>query len=280
MHYRVVLQGRTVAGADVEHVKREFVRVTGLPANVAESYFDGMPHQVKRQVSQADAERIAATLRAIGAAASVEREVAEGDEEDKGEIRIVANPLISGPPSIVPGMGGAAMAAPVVSQPRWVRQVRERLPVIVGVILLVLGAIQLAPIVDDFIQTVKPPAAPVVPTKRAAAAAAEEPVGAADLDVTLLYGPWRCTDQRTGIATYWAYQADGHVVYYGDTFKDGALVASTANDVPNAWKLAGDRLVFALPQGEIESFAVQALTLGNLRYGDARKRIEVDCRRP
>jgi len=279
MHYRVVLQGRTLGGADIEHVKREFIRVTGLPAKVADNYFDGMPHPVKRQVSQADAERIAATLRAIGAAASVEREVAEGEEEAPGEIRIVANPLISGPPSIIPGMGGAAMVATTVSRPRWVRQLREKLPIIAGVVVLALGATQLAPIVDDFVQTLKPPAPPVTPPKRAAAATPEAAAPAA-LNASLLHGPWRCTDQRTGIATYWTYQEDGTLVYYGDTFKDGALVASSAKDVPQAWKLAGGRLVFAYPQGETESLGVEVLTLGNLRYGDARRRIEIDCRRP
>lgn len=279
MHYRVVLQGRTLGGADIEHVKREFVRVTGLPAKVADNYFDGMPHPVKRQVSQADAERIAATLRAIGAAASVEREVAEGEQEVTGEIRIVANPLISGPPSIIPGMGGATMAATTVSQPRWVRQLREKLPMIAGVVVLALGATQLAPMVDEFVQTLKPAAAPAAPPKRAAAPAPQA-AAPAELNASLLHGPWRCTDQRTGIATYWTYQEDGKLIYYGDTFKDGALVASSAKDVPHAWKLADGRLVLAYPQGETESLAVEALTLGNLRYGDARRRIEIDCRRP
>lgn len=279
MHYRVVLQGRTLGGADVEHVKREFIRVTGLPASVADGYFDGMPHQIKRQVSQADADRIAATLRAIGAAASVEREVADGEEDEGGgDIRIVANPLISGPPTIVPGMGGAAMSAPVVSPPRWLRQLRERLPLIVGVVVLAWGATLLAPIVDEFVQTVKPPPAQVAPARRPAPA--EEAAAPADFNPALLHGPWRCTDQRTGLATYWTFEENGKLVYYGDTFKDGALVASTTADVPQAWKLSGDRLVFSYPGGEHESLAVQVLTLGNLRYGDARRRIEVDCRRP
>lgn len=280
MHYRVVLQGRTLGGTDSGEVKREFMRVTGLPSRVADTYFDGMPHPIKRQLSQADAERIAATLRAIGAAASVEREVAEGEEEQegKGEIRIVANPLISGPPSIIPGMGGAAMTAPVVSQPRWVRQLRERLPLIVGAIVLAVGAVHLAPVVDEFVQTLRPASPSVVPPQRAVPH--EEPATAPALDAALLHGPWRCTDQRTGVATYWTYQDDGKVVYYGDTFKDGALVASLAKDAPTAWKLDGDRFVLAFAQGETESFAVEVLTLANLRYGDSRRRIEIDCRRP
>lgn len=278
MHYRVVLQGRTLGGADIEHVRREFIRVTGLPANMADNYFDGMPHPVKRQVSQADAERIAATLRAIGAAASVEREVADGEDEGPGEIRIVANPLISGPPSIIPGMGGATMTATAVGPPRWMRQLREKLPVIAGVVVLALGATQLAPIVDEFVQTLKPAAPPIAAPKRAATQ--EHDAATPELNASLLHGPWRCTDQRTGVATYWTYQEDGKLVYYGDTFKDGALVASSAQDVPQTWKLAGDRLVFAYRQDETESLEIQALTLGNLRYGDTRKRIEIDCRRP
>jgi len=61
MFYRVVMQGRTLGGADSAVVKREFVRVTGLPVRVADDMFSGMPNVIKRRVEQADAERIAAT---------------------------------------------------------------------------------------------------------------------------------------------------------------------------------------------------------------------------
>lgn len=279
MHYRVVLQGRTMGGADVEEVKKEFVRVTGLPAPVAGEYFNGMPHAIKRKVSKADAERIAATLRAIGAAATVEREVADGAEHDEGEIRLVSNPLMSGPPTVIPGMAGAAMAAvPARQAPRWMRDLREKWPVIVGALALGAGALHLAPVVDEFIQTVKPAPAPVIVPKRApiAEVAPVEPT----LNPTLAHGPWRCTDQRSGIAAYWTFQDSGALVYHGDTFKDGALVASDATSMPSAWKLDGDRLDFVDPDGTVDSFAVHTLTLANLRYGDNRRRIEIDCRRP
>lgn len=278
MHYRVVLQGRTLRGADVEEVKKEFVRVTGLPARVAAEYFDGMPHAVKRKLERMDAERIAATLRAIGAAASVEREVPEGADEDAGEIHLVSNPLMSGPPTIVPGMAGAAMTAPPVRSPRWVRELRERWPVVLGVLVLVAGATQLAPIVDEFIQTVKPPAPAVVGTRPPPADPA--PV-APELNPSLAHGPWRCTDQRSGVANYWTFQDDGTLVYHGDTFKDGALVASSAAAaMPNTWKIDGGVLYLSHADGHREAFGVQALTLANLRYGDERRRIEIDCRRP
>ena len=65
-----------------------------------------------------------------------------------------ANPLMAGPPTVVPGMGGATMSATPVRHSRWLR---EKLPVIVGMVLLAVGATQLAPIVDSFIQTVNPP---------------------------------------------------------------------------------------------------------------------------
>ena len=101
MFYRVVMQGRTVGGAELAAVKREFVRVTGLPVGVADGMFGGMPQVIKRKVPQSDAERIAATLRAIGAAATVEREVAGSEPEDETDegINIIASPLGNGPPT-------------------------------------------------------------------------------------------------------------------------------------------------------------------------------------
>src|SRR5215218_9822865 len=99
MFYRVVMQGRVLGTADIAGVKREFVRVTGLPVSVADDMFGGMPKVIKRKAEQSDAERIAATLRAIGAAATVEREVGEFDNDDDTDegINIIAAPLGNGP---------------------------------------------------------------------------------------------------------------------------------------------------------------------------------------
>ena len=104
MFYRVVIQGRTLGGADVEEVKSQFVRVTGLPLGVAEGLFGGMPQVIKRQVPKTDAERIAATLRAIGAAATVEREVPGTDDETPEGALMIATPFNNGPPTIIPGV--------------------------------------------------------------------------------------------------------------------------------------------------------------------------------
>lgn len=279
MHYRVVLQGRTLSGADVEQVKRDFARVTGLPARVAEMYFNGMPQAVKRKIGKEDAERIAATLRAIGAAASVEREIVETADESRGEIRLMANPLMAGPPTVIPGMAGA-MAATEVRQPRWLRDWREKLPKVVGALVLIVGAIHFAPMVEEFVQTLNPSPPPVKPVAKAAPA---QPAAApAPFNAALLHGPWRCTDQRAGTPAYWTFQEDGTLVFHGDTFKDGALVAASPahKNAPTHWKLTGDQLQFSSAQGGTETFAVVALTLGNLRYDDERRRIDIDCRRP
>src|SRR5690242_18941189 len=128
MFYRVVMQGRTVGGAELATVKREFVRVTGLPVRVADDMFGGMPKVIKRKVPQADAERIASTLRAIGAAATVEREVGVVDAEDATHegIEIIAAPLGHGPPTVAPGM--TPPETPAASRPKkgLVHDLRQR----------------------------------------------------------------------------------------------------------------------------------------------------------
>jgi len=279
MHYRVVLQGRAVGGADIEHVKREFVRVTGLPAAVTDSYVNDRPQPIKRGLGRADAERIAATLRAIGAAASVEREVEERDD-DGGEIQIAVHPLSVGPPSVIPGSAGAALAAAVVQRPRWVRGLRAQLPALVGVAVLAIGAVYLAPSVDEFVQTLIPARTPVVAALPRHAPAPPPPAAIPGRDATLLHGPWRCTDQRTGVATYWTYRDDGTVVFHGDALMEGPSPAAPAKDAPRAWRLADGNLVLTTEQGVVTSLPVEVLTLANLRYGDAGRGIAVDCRRP
>ena len=210
----------------------------------------------------------------------MEREIADGAEDDEGEIRIVSNPLMSGPPTIIPGAAGATMEAAPARQSRLLRDLRAKWPVVLGVLVLGAGAIHFAPEMDEFIQTLKPAPTPpsVIAPKRAPVveAAPAEPA----INPTLAHGPWRCTDQRSGVAAYWTFQENGALVYHGDTFKDGAFVGSGTTSTPNAWKLDGDRLDFVHPDGTVDSFAVQTLTLANLRYGDGRRRIEIDCRRP
>ncbi len=74
MLYRVVLQGPRTGDENVAQVQRDFMRVTGLPENVTEQLFSAMPQVLKRNLPEADAQRIAQTLRAIGTVVTVERE--------------------------------------------------------------------------------------------------------------------------------------------------------------------------------------------------------------
>ena len=127
MYYRVVMQGRALGGADIGEVKRHFVRVTGLPVTVAEQLFGGMPQVIKRRVAPTDAERIAATLRAIGAAATVEIEPPGTEDETLEEIRMVAHPFNQGPPTIMPGSMAPPDSTPAPSRhARWLRTLRSK----------------------------------------------------------------------------------------------------------------------------------------------------------
>jgi len=279
MYYRVVMQGRTLGGADVEEVKRHFMRVTGLPPGVAEKFFGGMPQVVKRKMRESDAERIAATLRAIGAAATVEREVGSGDDETADEIRIVANPLNAGPPTVIPGSQAASneTVAPSRSR-RWLREALDKWPMLLGVVAVVAAAVLLAPVANDYLTQIRrAPAPPIPPAKPAIVPQANEP--AAALNPSLLHGPWRCTDQRTGVATYWSYNPDGSLVYHGAVLSDRQAPPSSDAAAPNAWKVEGRRLVQSYAQRAPDTYAVDMLTLSRLHYGNDRG-LEIECRRP
>jgi hypothetical protein len=278
MFYRVVMQGRTVGGAELAAVKREFVRVTGLPVSVADDMFGGMPKVIKRKVQQADAERIAATLRAIGAAATVEREngvVDAGDSDDNG-IEIIAAPLGNGPPTVIPGTAPAEAPPPAKRKP-WMRDLREKGPVVAGTLALVAAAVYFADEVSGLVSSFLP--APVVeapkPVARPAAGAEEGPRSVA-FNASLLHGPWRCVDQRTGVGVYWSYVADGSLIFHGDVLSDRP--AATA-EMATAWKLEGARLIHQHPEAGADTFKVAALTLSRLRYV-GEKGLEVECRRP
>ncbi len=278
MFYRVVMQGRTVGGADLAVVKREFVRVTGLPVNVADDMFGGMPKVIKRKLEEADAERIAGTLRAIGAAATIEREVGvvdDADDADEG-IDIIAAPLGNGPPTVTPGMVPPPDVAPPRKRMQWLTTVRQKGPIVVGTVAIVGAAVYFAPEVSGWVSSFRTPA-PAVPK----AAARVEPgqsgaTVAVAVNPSLLHGPWRCVDQQTGLGVYWNYGSDGALTFHGDVLSDRS---APSNAAANGWRIEGGKLLHKHAQGEVDAFNVSVLTLSRMRYvGD--RGLEVECRRP
>ncbi|PWT89081.1 MAG: hypothetical protein C5B56_07705, partial [Proteobacteria bacterium] len=77
MSYNVILQGSFGAGADPATVRRKFMALTGQTESVTERLFSGRPTIIKRQLTQADAQRIVSALHAIGADASLQQEAAQ-----------------------------------------------------------------------------------------------------------------------------------------------------------------------------------------------------------
>jgi hypothetical protein len=272
------MQGRTVRGADVCTVKREFVRVTGLPVSVADDMFGGMPKVVKRQARQADAERIAATLRAIGAAATVEleNENAAGDETDQA-IEVLAA-LGHGPPTVVPGSEPPQAPSPARLRKAWVRDLRDQWPILLGSFALLGAAMYFAPEVSGFVSGFLPAPEPAATVTAPAGDAAAQPASAAlTLNASLLHGPWRCVDQRTGLGDYWSYAADGALVFHGDVLSDRP--APNVGGAATRWRLNGDHLLHTDPAGEVNAYNVAFLSLSRLRYlGD--RGLEIECRRP
>jgi hypothetical protein len=279
MFYRVVMQGRTLDGAAVDEVKRHFVRVTGLPAAFAEQLFGGMPQVIKRQLPQTDAERIAATLRAIGAAATIEREIPGTEDHAPEGIRVVATPLNAGPPTIIPGSMASPASIPAPSRPaRLLRAVCARWPMLLGGTVLVAGAILLAPVVDDLVASMRRTSAPA-PAAPKRAPTPDDVQSAQAMDATLMHGPWRCTDQRTGVSKFWSYGTDGGLIFYGDALRDGPPPRGGDASTPTGWELDGRNLRHVFAQRAPDTYTVTELTLARMRYGDERG-LEIQCRRP
>lgn len=279
MFYRVVMQGRALGNADLDEVKRQFVRVTGLPLGVAENLFGGMPQVVKRQVPQSDAERIAATLRAIGAAATVERELTGTEDETAEGIRVGAA-LYTGPPTVIPGSEPLPTATPALSRhARLLRAVLAKWPLFAGATMLVVGAIVVAPFVDDLVTNIRRAPAPTPGVAPARTPAAEVVSSSPPMNATSLYGPWRCTDQQTGVSTYWTYTADSALVFHGDALRDGPAPGAAAASAPVAWQFDGQHLLHTFAQRAPDNYTVAELTLTRLRYGNERG-LDIQCRRP
>jgi hypothetical protein len=257
MFYRVVLQGHVAHGADVTEVKREFMRITALPSSVTDRLFGGMPKIIKRQVLEADAERIALTLRAIGAPATIERESEAGPD---------AGP--EGPATLAP-LGGTDTIAfhdsPPVETPVSSRASRWR---------------AIACVEDWLGQARVTPMASPKPVSKAVAHDVKPVVVPAKAENLL--GPWRCTSQSSGRSTYWLYNADGTLGFFGESDFASGKPAIAAADVPTRWSLQGDKLAWTYAGDQPKANAVITvvdLSLMQFKYVDA-SREPFSCRRP
>ena len=188
MFYRIVLQGHVPQGVNLTDVKHQFTRVTGLPPSVTDHLFGSTPNVIKRQVAQADAERIAATLRAIGASVTLEPDF---HGPNAGGLDPVTVPALPASRHIELPTEPPAAAPPT---PAWRRLARKygklALPV-GGTVLLLAAALNFAPEVDELVRGLRktPPPAATAPARTPAAARAASS-GAPALNASLLHGPW------------------------------------------------------------------------------------------
>jgi len=125
---------------------------------------------------------------------------------------------------------------------------------------------------------VRPAAAPprVAPKPSSVPETAELPSA---MNANLMHGPWRCTDQRTGVSTYWSYVANGALILHGDVLTDGPPPRGVGASLPAEWKLEGNQLLHIFAQRAPDHYTVAELTLARLQYGDGRG-LEIQCRRP
>ena len=271
MFYRIVLQSHAQQGAALEEIKRQFSSVTGLPGTVTEQLFATAPTVIKRQVTQADAERISQTLRAIGANVTVEP--------------VFHVPVPVGiDPVTVPGLPMAAAAielpAPPVteqaSRPSMRRRAVRLAKVVVAAVVLA-GAIVVAYQYEENLREARQNARPVSVAKKPAHAADVSPEVPA-FKPEHVVGPWRCTDQNTGTSTYWVYGEDGALSYHGDDASRGDKPI-VRPDLPIAWALDGNRLTWRYEAAPPRTVVLDRLVLMELDYRDAQGDA-IRCRRP
>jgi hypothetical protein len=279
MFYRVVLQGRAAGDQDLATVKHEFARVTGLSEYVTEQLFAQAPRSIREGIAQADAERIAATLRAIGAAVTVERDLLASVESVRDGAHEILPPEHRGPPTVIPGSEPAAAPGAPTATERLGRRLRSYLPYLVGVPLAVVALVVVAPVISDALRSLVPAKVTTpLPVKSKQVAQAEPLEPPEPPNARVLHGPWRCTDQSTGLSTYWTFGTDGTLTYHGDTLQEAAARPGDPA-IPVGWAFADGRLVFSYASAPPVAYAVADLDLRRLRYGDG-KALDVQCRRP
>lgn len=271
MLYRIVLHSKFPEGSDPATVKREFARVTGLTREVTEQLFGTASTVIKRQAARADAERIAATLRAVGVQTTVELEGGAPDNVPLGD------------PTVAPALDALANA-PV--KPSSTKRLAGRLRRYTDVVLMIVALAGLGWALLQLYEYLHPPVdiTKAVPKSTVARPAATEPSAPASvpLKAANLEGPWRCTHQRTGLVEYWLYRADGTLVFNGETDFSKGEKPREGPDVPIGWRLV-DRKVLWLYPGKAEDAArrnaVVELTLTRFDFEDG-KGDTISCRRP
>lgn len=271
MLYRIVLHSKFPEGSDPATIKREFARVTGLTRDVTEQLFAPASTVIKRQVARADAERIAATLRAVGVQTTVEL---EGGAPDN---------LPLGDPTVAPALD-ALVAAPV--KPSSAKRLAGRLRTYADVVLMIAALAGLGWALLQLYEYLHPPANLNKPVPKATSArppAAEAaPAAPVPLKAANLEGPWRCTHQRTGLVEYWLYRADGTLVFNGETDFSKGEKPQQGPDVPAGWRLEDNKVLWLYPgkpQDAARGGKVVNLTLTRFDFEDA-KGDTVACRRP
>jgi hypothetical protein len=93
-----------------------------------------------------------------------------------------------------------------------------------------------------------------------------------------LEGPWRCTDQSSGVSTYWDYRPDGTLRFFGDNVTRTER-PQTGPDIPTRWALDGNRLTLSYESKPPLRLALIELTLVRLDYRNSALD-EVRCLRP
>ena len=227
------------------------------------------------QTPEADAERIAQTLRAIGAAATIEREQDAGP--DVGP---------EGPATLAPLQGGDCvprledLPEPVANSRRRFGLSRTHFAWLAACTFCVALVPVLAPVVDGWLQKVRgvPPMDPKPLPKAVPAEAKAEVVPP---KAENLHGPWRCTNQNTGISLYWQYNPDGTLDFLGEeNFASGKPIIGAG--VPSGWTLQGEQVAWSYTGTDSQATVanrVQARTLTQFDYIDA-SRDPIFCRRP
>jgi hypothetical protein len=153
--YRVVLDGGALSGFASDEVRRQLAKLTGRSEEVAAKLLGGRPSTVKRGIDETTASRYVDTLKKIGVASHLEREILELDLDEQAA---AAPPTVNAAPGAnpIPRPRGTAFAVRQDTVPIRKRISRSKAFAWAIAVVLTVGILSLMTVISTHSDSGKP----------------------------------------------------------------------------------------------------------------------------